>query len=171
MMAVLIKNSEDLKDEIARLKGLEQQQAGQLKQHFSSPGAILSTIMSLFSSSKEDNKEDKNASLFDQDFIGLLSRIVLPIALNKTVFKNSGFIMKALVGILSQKASHYINEDSVGGVWDKIKSAFEENVAHNPTVTGILDKVKGIFAGKTKQPSRSRGRIKNAPVPEYVKAS
>jgi hypothetical protein len=171
MMAVLIKNSEDLKDEIARLKGLEQQQASQLKQHFSSPGAILSTVMSLFSSSKDDSKEEKNTSLFDQDFIGLLSRIVIPIALNKTLFKHSGFLVKALVGILSQKASHYINEDSVGGVWDKIKSAFKENVAHNPTVTGILDKIRGIFGGGSKPASRSRGRIKNAPVPEYVQAS
>lgn len=170
MMALPIKNSDELRSEIARLKGLEQQQADQLKQHFSSPGAILSTVMGLFSGSKDD-KEEKNASLFDQDFIGLLSRIVIPIALNKTLFKRSGFLVKALVGILSQKASHYINEDSVGGIWDKVKSAFEENVAQNPTVTGILDKIKGIFGGKTQPPSRSRGRIKNAPVPEYVQAS
>ncbi len=171
MMSLPIKNSDDLRSEIARLKGLEQQQAAQLKQHFSSPGAILSTVMGLFSSSKEDSKEEKNASLFDQDFIGLLSRIVIPIALNKTLFKHSGFLVKALVGILSQKASHYINEDSVGGVWDTVKSTFEKSVAHNPTVTGILDKIKGIFGGNTQPPSRSRGRIKNAPVPEYVQAS
>ena len=169
MMGLPIKNSDDLKEEIARLKGLEQQQATELKQHFSSPGAILSTVMGLFSGSKDDSKEEKNASLFNQDFIGLISRIVLPIALNKTLFKNSGFIVKTIVGLLSQKASHYINEDSVGGIWGKIKSTFEENVSHNPAVTGILDKVKGIFASKTA--SKSRGRIKNAPVPDYVQAS
>ena len=170
MMILPIRNSVELKGEIARLKGLEQQQATELKQHFSSPGAIFSTIMGLFSNSS-DNKEEKNASLFNQDFIGLISRIVLPIALNKTLFKNSGFIVKTIVGLLSQKASHYINEDAVGGIWDKVKSAFEENVAHNPAVTGILDKVKGLFAGKPKPGSKSRGRIKNAPVPDYVQAS
>ena len=168
MMILPIRNSVELKGEIARLKGLEQQQATELKQHFSSPGAIFSTIMNLFPKSN-DSKEEKNASLFNQDFIGLISRIVLPIALNKTLFKNSGFIVKAIVGVLSQKASHYINEDSVGGIWGKIKSTFEENVSHNPAVTGILDKVKGIFASKTA--SKSRGRIKNAPVPDYVQAS
>lgn len=170
MMALPIKNSGDLKSEIARLKGLEHQQAAQLKQHFSSPGAIFSTIMGLFSNT-DDKKEDKNASLFNQDFIGLISRIVLPIALNKTLFKHSGLIVKTLVGLLSQKASHYINEDSVSGVWDKAKSIFEENVAHNPTITGILDKIKGIFGGGPKPGSKSRGRIKNAPVPAYVQAS
>ena len=170
MMGLPIKNSEDLKDEIARLKGLEQLQAAELKQHFSSPGAIFSTVISLFSGSNDDTKEEKNASFFNQDFIGLISRIVLPIALNKTLFKNSGFIIKTIVGLLSQKASHYINEDAVGGIWDKVKSAFEENVAHNPAVTGILDKVKGLFGSKPPS-SKSRGRIKNAPVPEYVQAS
>jgi hypothetical protein len=169
-MGLPIKNSDDLKDEIARLKGLEQQQAAELKQHFSSPGAIFSTLMNLFPKSA-DSKEEKNASLFNQDFIGLLSRIILPIALNKTVFKNSGFVMKAIVGLLSQKASHYINEDSVGGIWDKVKNAFEENVAQNPAVTGILDKIKGLFGGTPKPGSKSRGRIKNAPVPAYVQAS
>ena len=169
-MGLPIKNSDDLKDEIARLKGLEQQQAAELKQHFSSPAAIFSTLMNLFPKSA-DSKEEKNASLFNQDFIGLLSRIILPIALNKTVFKNSGFVMKAIVGLLSQKASHYINEDSVGGIWDKVKNAFEENVAQNPAVTGILDKIKGLFGGTPKLGSKSRGRIKNAPVPAYVQAS
>jgi hypothetical protein len=170
MMTQPVRTSTELKDEIARLKGLEQQQASQLKQHFSSPGAIFSTLMNLFPKS-EETKDEKNASLFNQDFIGLLSRIILPIALNKTVFKKSGFVVKALVGILSQKASHYINEDSVGGVWDKVKSTFEENVAHNPAVTGILDKIKGIFGGSPKPGSKSRGRIKNAPVPAYVQGS
>jgi hypothetical protein len=169
-MGLPITNSIDLKDEIARLKGLEQQQADQLKQHFSSPGAIFSTITGLFSGSSE-NKDEKNTSLFNQDFIGLISRIVLPIALNKTLFKNSGFIVKAIVGLLSQKASSYITGDAVGGIWGKLKSTFEENVTQNPAVSGIVDKVKGIFGGKTKPDSKSRNRIKDAPVPAYVQAS
>jgi len=42
------------------------------------------------------------------------------------LFKNSGFIIKALVGLVSQKASGYINEDSVMGVWDKVKHLFSK---------------------------------------------
>ena len=163
MMSLPITNSADLKEEIARLKGLEHQQATELKQHFSSPGAIFSTIISLFSGSS-DSKEEKNASFFNQDFIGLISRFLLPITLNKTLFKNSGFIVKTIVGLLSQKASHYINEDSVGDVWGKVKHLFEEHVTENPTITGIFGKIKGLFAGKKPKP-----RLKKAPVPAYVK--
>jgi len=61
---------------------------------------------------------------FKQDFLGLISRFVLPLALNKTLFKRSNFIVKTLVGILSQKASHYVSEDNVVGVWDKAKGLF-----------------------------------------------
>jgi hypothetical protein len=66
----------------------------------------------------------KSAGFFNQDFLGLISRFVLPIALNKTLFRSSNFLVKALVGVLSQKASGYISEDSVGGVVSKVKSFF-----------------------------------------------
>ncbi len=161
-MTLPIRNTVELRDEIYRLQGVEAEQSAALKKRFDSPGAIFSTVMSLFP--KSDDKEDKNSSLFNQDFIGLISRFVLPIALNKTLFKNSGFIVKTVVGLLSQKASHYINEDSVSDVWGKVKHLFEEHVSENPTVTGIFGKIKGLFAGKKPKP-----RLKKAPVPEYVK--
>ncbi len=161
-MTLPIKNSVELRHEIYRLQGLEAEQSEALKKRFSSPGAVFSTIMSLFP--KSDDKEDKNSSLFNQDFIGLISRIVLPVALNKTLFKNSGFIVKTVVGLLSQKASHYINEDAIGDAWGKAKHLFEEHVSENPAVTGILGKIKGLFASKKPKP-----RLKKAPVPAYVK--
>lgn len=161
-MTLPIRNTVELRDEIYRLQGVEAQQSAALKKRFSSPGAIFSTVKSLFP--KSDDEDDKNSSLFSQDFIGLISRFVLPIALNKTLFKNSGFIVKTLVGLLSQKASHYINEDSVGDVWSKVKHLFEENISENPTITGIFGKIKGLFAGKKPKP-----RLKKAPVPDYVK--
>ena len=164
MMTLPIKNSVELRHEIYRLQGVEAEQSEALKKRFSSPGAVFSTVMSLFP--KSDDKEDKNSSLFNQDFIGLISRFVLPIALNKTLFKNSGFIVKTIVGLLSQKASHYINEDSVGGIWGKMKHLFEENVTENPAITGIVGKIKGLFASKHTKP-----RLKKAPVPAYVQAS
>ena len=155
-----------MRNEIYRLEGIEAEQAAALKTRFSSPGAVFSTLLSLFPKSADN--ENHKSGLFHQDFIGLISRLVLPVALNKTLFKNSGFIVKTLVGLLSQKASNYISEDSISGVWDKAKSLFENQVAHNPAITGIVDKVKSLFI---KKESKSRGRIKNAPVPAYVKAS
>jgi hypothetical protein len=122
----------DLKNEIYRLQGLEREKGMELKKRFSSPGAIFSTVISLFSG---DGNDDKDPGIFKQDFIGMISRFVLPLALNNTLFKKSNFIVKALVGLVSQKASGFISEDSVGGLWDKAKGLFGK-------VTHIFDKKK-----------------------------
>jgi hypothetical protein len=124
-MEILIHNVNDLKVEIARLKNLEVEQSVALRARFSSPAAIFSTAMSLFPKSPTVDGV-KSESFFSQDFLGLISRIALPLTLNKTIFKHSNFLVKTLVGILSQKASHYISEDSVSGVWGKAKSLFNK---------------------------------------------
>jgi len=121
----------DLKNEIYRLQGLEREKGLELKQRFSSPGAIFSSIFSLFSGN--DHSDPKDGGIFKQDFLGVLSRFALPFTLNRTLFKNSNFIVKALVGLVSQKASHFISEDSVEGVWDKAKGLFGK-------VTHLFDK-------------------------------
>lgn len=116
-MNTLIRNSTDLRAEIFRLQQQKLQHELQLKQHFSSPGAIFSTVRTLFSGhSKPEEHEGKH-----QDWVGFLSRFILPLALNKTLFRGSGFIVKALVGLASQKASNYISGDAVTGIWDKAK--------------------------------------------------
>jgi hypothetical protein len=138
-MDLPIRNISDLQNEIARLKELEHEQGAVLKQRFSSPTAIFASVYSLFSGSDGATK----SSIFDQDFVGLLSRILLPFTLNKTLFRNSGFIVKALVGLVSQKASRFINEESVTNLWDKAKSIFdrftgkkdEESPAHKGVPT------------------------------------
>ncbi|HEY0245343.1 MAG TPA: hypothetical protein VGC01_07250 [Mucilaginibacter sp.] len=149
-MSLTIRTSTDLKDEILRLEGVEKQQSLALKARFNSPSAIFTTLFSLFSNTNPD--DPKSAGLFNQDFVGLLSRLVLPLALNKTLFRHSNFLVKALVGIISQKASNYISEDSVANVWGKAKSVIESFNPKNPG--GILNTVKSIFAGKkAKQPA------------------
>jgi len=124
-MSILIHNVDDLKVEITRLKNLEVEQGAVLKTRFSSPAAILSTAMSLFPGSATADGV-KHAGLFKQDFLGLISRIALPLTLNKTLFRNSNFLVKTLVGVLSQKASNYISEDAVTGVWGKAKGMFDK---------------------------------------------
>lgn len=121
MTDVHIKNSNDLKAEILRLRHLKEEQGLAIKARFSSPLTALSTIYSVFPKSSA-NKND----IFHQDFIGVISRILLPLTLNKTLFRNSNLLIKGIVGFLSQKASHFISEDSVSGLWDKIKSLFEK---------------------------------------------
>lgn len=119
-----IKNSWDLRQEIIRLKGVEKEQAVALKARFNSPVTVITTLYSLFP--KANNTGESKTNIFNQDFVSILSRFLVPLTLNKTLFKNSGFIIKALVGLVSQKASGYINEDSVVGVWDKIKHLFSK---------------------------------------------
>ena len=123
-MEPIIKNSWDLRQEIIRLKGVEEEQSVALKARFSSPVAVLTTLYSLFP--KANNTGESKTNIFNQDFVSILSRFLIPLTLNKTLFKNSGFIIKALVGLVSQKASGYINEDSVISVWDKLKHLFSK---------------------------------------------
>jgi hypothetical protein len=119
-METAIRNVTDLRNEISRLKGMEEEQWTAIGQRFSSPSATFATIYSLFSSSADADGTKKG--IFHMDYVGLLSRILVPFTLNKTLFRNSGFIVKALVGLVSQKASGYISEDSVATLWDKAKS-------------------------------------------------
>lgn len=118
-----IRNSWELKEEIVRLRALEKEQSQAIGQRFSSPAAIFSTIYSLF---PKPAAGERHTNIFNQDFVSILSRFLLPLTLNKTLFKNSGFIVKTLVGLVSQKASGYINEDSVVSVWDKVKGLFHK---------------------------------------------
>jgi hypothetical protein len=130
-----VKNIDDLRTEIYRLKGVEREQSAAIGRRFSSPSALFSTLYSLFP--KSTNTEGEKSSFFDQDIVGLLSRFVLPFTLNKTLFRNSNFIVKTLVGIVSQKASHFITEDSVIGLWDKIKTLFKSKDEEIPEHRGI----------------------------------
>jgi hypothetical protein len=132
MMDMSIKNSSDLKAEIVRLRALNQQQSFELKARVNTPSALFHTIFSLFPKFPGDGPK---SNILNQDFFGILSRILLPLTLNKTLFRNSNFLVKAVVGFLSQKASHFISEDSVVGVWNKVKSIFEKK--HKTTDYGI----------------------------------
>lgn len=136
-MNTLIRNSTDLRAEIFRMQQQQLHQELKLKQHFSSPGAIFSTVRSLFSGTPKPGEHEAK-----QDWVGFLSRFILPFALNKTVFSGSGFIVKALVGLASQKASNYISGDGVASIWDKAKGL----------VGGLLHK-------KDKQPAPSFRKI------------
>ncbi|MGV8877932.1 MAG: hypothetical protein ACOH2A_02755 [Sphingobacteriaceae bacterium] len=117
-MDLPIKNLNDLQTEIARLESLKVYQETHLKDRFKSPLAIFSTVKSLFSSGDENAKSD----FLKTDLLGLISRFILPVALNKTLFRKSGFIVKMLITLASQKASGFINEGSVTSIIDKVKN-------------------------------------------------
>jgi hypothetical protein len=120
-----IENIEDLRAEIARIRLVEREQAVALGRRFSSPLTSISTLLTIFPKPAEG---EKGAGLFNhEDIISLLSRFLLPITLNKTLFRNSNFLVKALVGIVSQRAAQFINEDSISGIVGKVKSLFKRD--------------------------------------------
>ena len=134
-----IKTVDDLRTEIYRLRGLEREQSIAISKRFSSPSALFSTLVSLFPRTSVNADGEKSHGFFDQDLVGLLSRFILPFTLNKTIFRHSNFIVKTLVGIVSQKASHFITEESIAGIWDKVKSIFSKTHHETPEHRAIPD--------------------------------
>ncbi|NOW94888.1 hypothetical protein [Mucilaginibacter sp. SG564] len=130
-MDVSIKNINDLREEIARIRVIEARQGEELAKRFSSPSAIFASVMSLLNSGNR-NDGDEHPGIFNQDFFGLLSRIVLPVTLNKTLFKRSNFLVKTLVGLVSQKASNYISGDAIHGLWNKVKAVASSVLKSKP---------------------------------------
>ena len=137
-MNTLIRNRSDLRTEIFRLQQAKLEKEIALKQHFSSPGAILSTVYGLITgSSKSDDKDEPK-----QDWVGFISRFIIPLTLNKTLFRGSGFLMKALVGIASQKAANYVSTDTVTGIWDKAKGLVGGLFSKKPKPAPSYRKIK-----------------------------
>jgi len=129
-MEATIQNIHDLRAEIERLKASKKTQEEAIKSHFDSPAAIFHTATSLFKSSSPAGQSTLSGLLGGgQDIVSLLSRFVLPFVLNKTLFRGSNFIIKTAVGLLSQKASGFINEKSVVSLWDNIKSVIPKKKA------------------------------------------
>jgi hypothetical protein len=118
-MAAEIKNIDDLRYEIAKLKRLEGIQREEIRERFSSPSAIISSIFSVFQRSETEG--EKRSGLFDGDIFQILSSLLLPFILNNTFFKQSSGIVKTIVGLVSQKAADYINKDLIANVWETIK--------------------------------------------------
>ena len=116
-MDVVIKNQTDLKLEIHRLKADKLDQELHIKQHFNSPRAILGTIVSLFHKNKTGETTPSG-----QGFGALISKYLLPLTLDKTLFRKSGVMVKVLVRMLSQKASGLVSDENFSSFWDKLKN-------------------------------------------------
>ena len=141
-MDLQINNIEDLRLEIYRLKMVEEQQAQAIRRRFSSPSAIFSTVFSLFPKSQNPDGT-KGGGIFHLDFVQMISSFLLPLTLNKTLFRRSNFLIKGLVTMVTRRASRFINEESVTNIWDKVKSF-------------VPDKFKSIFPGKDKDVTEKR---------------
>ncbi len=116
-------NLKDLRMEIDLLKIKKFEQEEVLKDKLTDPSAIFRTIYSHFKSKPSSNKSFL-LDLFNQDIITNIARIIFPLALNKTLFKKSGFIVKTLITFLSQKVAKEFDNEAINRIIDKIKGWF-----------------------------------------------
>jgi hypothetical protein len=124
-----INNIDDLRSEILRLKLERFQQESVLEDDvkrivskIKAPFRLIHKFAAWFGPGK--GTDDTAAAADEQepnhsDWLTNVMRVGLPVLLNKVVFRNSGFIMKSLVTILSQKAAKNVNKDSISGLIDK----------------------------------------------------
>ncbi len=168
-MIVPIKSIHDLRNEIVRLETLTVQQEATIKQRFSSPKIMYKTVLSIFPKSAVNKSGDgvNISALLNQDVVATVSKFLLPFTLNRTLFKGSGFITKSIVNFLSQKASGYINQDTVVSGFDKVK----KSVTNSPVTNTILNKLKPLenLFSKLKTPAKksivlSKPATTNTPV-------
>lgn len=118
MASILIAHREELRAEIRRLTDQEDEQRIALKNRFRSPVSIFNSILTLFpKSSAAQGVPD--LKFFQQDFLSLISRFLLPLTLNKTLFRRSGILVKMLVALISQKAAAHITEETVEKIFER----------------------------------------------------
>ena len=109
-----IESIDDLRSEILRLKlqrfhheAVIEQEIESIKDKFRIPSLLLHKVNAFFGT--HAHGMDKTNS----DWVTNALRIGLPIALNKMFFGKSGFIIKSLVALVSQKAATSVNKDII----------------------------------------------------------
>ena len=121
-----IKNLDDLRLEITRLKTLNRAQEDYLSDQYqlfndkiAAPARFLKSLVSWVPGAElakglfaKGNK--------DEDWLNKALRIGLPVILNRFFLHKAGFIKRALVTLLSQQAAGALNKDTVTSLISKI---------------------------------------------------
>ena len=109
-----IENIDDLRSEILRLKlqrfqheAVIEGEINDIKDKFRLPSILLHKVNAFFGGHEQPGVDKTN-----HDWVTNALRIGLPVALNKLVFGKSGFIIKSLVALVSQKAATSVNKDT-----------------------------------------------------------
>ncbi len=138
-----INNLDELKWEIARLTGLKHEQEAYLNNQYSllkdkvdKPAAVVGTLLSnipgfqfikgLFSG--PSTSKSTLGAKEGNDWMTKVISIGLPILLNRTFLKNSGWIKKSLVVLLSQTAASQVTQENVSNVLSKITNFIKPKV-------------------------------------------
>lgn len=124
-----IRNLQELKTEISRLKALKNEQEVYLKTQFRLLNNKIEAPIRFFNSLK-DNIPGVNIiqQLFsksnnqDSDWLTKTLRIGVPFIMNRLFLKNTGVLKKALMLLLSERAVGQINQDKISGLISKLTS-------------------------------------------------
>ncbi|WP_312189194.1 hypothetical protein [Sphingobacterium sp.] len=122
-----IRNLQELKEEIARLKELKNEQEAYLKSQFTLLNNKIEAPIRFFNSLK-NNIPGVNVvqQLFaksnnpDSDWLTKTLRIGVPFIMNRLFLKNTGVLKKALMLLLSERAVGQINQDKISGLISKV---------------------------------------------------
>ncbi|SKB72189.1 hypothetical protein [Daejeonella lutea] len=123
-----IENIQDLRTELSRLRSERLIQeieltkvTARIKARLHFPVLVYNKISDFFIEMFGDDPEDLNKTdNKDKDWVTNIFRVGLPVALNKFLFPRSGFLMKSIVALVSQKAAKNVNKDSITELIDKV---------------------------------------------------
>ncbi len=123
-----IENINDLRSELNRLRTERLSQeieltkvTARIKARLHFPVLVYNKISDFFIEMFGDDPEDLTKKEHkDKDWVTNIFRVGLPLALNRFLFPRSGFLMKSLVALVSQKAAKNVNKDSIGDIIEKV---------------------------------------------------
>lgn len=122
-MNAVILNRAQLVAEINRLEALKHEQELVLKSQLNSPANIFASVVQLFKGSGGDSQ--KFTEVFKtKDFYGVAAKFLMPLLLNKTLFRKSNFVVKAIVALVSQRAGGALNQNIIQNITHKIGNLF-----------------------------------------------
>lgn len=118
-----IRTLEDLHDEVQRLKADYTQRGEMIKvdaktyvQQFTL-GGLIKKYATPSGFLKFDEKTNISSKIMS---------VVLPLILNKTIFRGSGIITKALGALVSGKVGQSLDAESLSGIFNMVKSFFNK---------------------------------------------
>lgn len=124
-MKTRIENIDDLSSEISRLRMRRieyendfQEISDTIKSKFHLPVMLYTKVTDFFNSLFGGDDDPRKQE--GKDWITNIFRVGLPVFLNKYFFPKSGFLMKSVVAMISQKAAKNVNKDSIAELIDKV---------------------------------------------------
>jgi len=118
-----IQNMEDLHAQILVLKSENVLQGDQLKANFKgyikqfTIGSLIKKYATPSAFLKMDDKLNISSKLMS---------LVLPVLMNSTIFRGSGFMTKALIGLATSKMGKTLDAEHLSAIFNSVKSWFNK---------------------------------------------